>query len=44
MMLQRLIVLGDAVPQQLCDYANHQWRRPSVQQWINRKRPPLVGY
>ena len=44
MMLQRLIVLGDAMPQRLCDYANHQWRRPSVQQWINRKRPPLVGY
>src|ERR1700730_14110680 len=44
MMLQRLIVLGDAVPQQLSDYANHQWRRPSVQQWINRKRPALVGY
>ena len=44
MMLRRLIVLGDAVPQQLSDYANHQWRRPSVQQWINRKRPALVGY
>lgn len=35
---------ADPVPQRLCDYANHQWRRPSVQQWINRKRPPLVGY
>ena len=44
MMLQRLIVLGDAVPQHLSDYANNQWRRPSKQQWINRKRPPLVGY
>jgi glutathione S-transferase len=44
MMLQRLIVLGDPVPQRLIDYAAHQWRRPSVQQWIHKKRPPLVGY
>jgi glutathione S-transferase len=44
MMLQRLIVLGDPVPQRLIDYATHQWRRPSVVQWINKKRPPLVGY
>jgi glutathione S-transferase len=44
MMLQRLIVLGDPVPQRLIDYAAHQWRRPSVQQWIDRKRPALVEY
>jgi glutathione S-transferase len=44
MMLQRLIVLGDLVPQQLIDYAAQQWRRPSVQQWIHKKRPPLVEY
>jgi glutathione S-transferase len=44
MMLQRLIVLGDPVPQRLIDYAHNQWRRPSVQQWINKKRPPLVDY
>jgi glutathione S-transferase len=44
MMLQRLIVLGDPVPQRLIDYAAHQWQRPSVQQWIHRKRPPLVEY
>jgi glutathione S-transferase len=44
MMLQRLIVLGDPVPQRLIDYAALQWRRPSVQQWIHRKRPPLVDY
>jgi glutathione S-transferase len=44
MMLQRLVAHGDSVPQRLCDYANHQWRRASVQQWINRKRPPLIGY
>jgi glutathione S-transferase len=44
MMLQRLIALGDPVPQRLIDYANHQWRRPSVEQWILQKRPPLIGY
>jgi len=44
MMLQRLVVLGDPVPQRLIDYATHQWRRPSVEQWILKKRPPLIGY
>jgi glutathione S-transferase len=44
MMLQRLVVHGDPVPQRLVDYANHQWSRPSVQQWINHKRPPLIEY
>ena len=44
MMLQRLIVLGDPIPQRLIDYAALQWRRPSVQQWIHRTRPPLIGY
>ncbi len=41
MMLQRLITHGDPVPSRLLDYAAHQWRRPSVQRWINQKRPPL---
>jgi glutathione S-transferase len=44
MMLQRLVAHGDPVPQKLADYANHQWRRPSVQQWINHARPPLTEY
>jgi len=44
MMLQRLVAHGDTVPQQLVDYANRQWLRPSVQQWINLKRPPLTEY
>jgi glutathione S-transferase len=44
MMLRRLIVLGDPVPQRLIDYAAHQWQRPSVAQWILKKRPPLIGY
>jgi glutathione S-transferase len=44
MMLQRLIAHGDTVPARLTDYANRQWSRPSVQEWIRRKRPPLIGY
>jgi glutathione S-transferase len=44
MMLQRLVAHGDPVPQRLIDYASHQWRRPSVQRWIHKKRPPLVAY
>jgi glutathione S-transferase len=44
MMLQRLIALGDPIPQRLIDYAQHQWRRPSVQQWISKKRPVLTEY
>jgi glutathione S-transferase len=44
MMLQRLIVLGDPVPPRLVDYATLQWRRPTLQQWVQRARPPLVQY
>jgi glutathione S-transferase len=44
MMLQRLIVLGDPVPQRLVDYATLQWQRPAVQEWIRRARPPLVEF
>jgi glutathione S-transferase len=44
MMLQRLIAHGDPVPRRLVDYADRQWRRPSVQQWINHSRPPLTEY
>ena len=44
MMLQRLVVHGDPVPQRLVDYANYQWHRPTVQQWINHARPRLTEY
>ena len=44
MMLQRLIVLGDRVPQRLIDYATLQWRRPALQQWMHQARPALVEY
>lgn len=33
-MLNRLIVAGDEVPEQLKNYASFQWQRPSCQAWI----------
>lgn len=41
LMLNRLVLHGDPVPDRLAEYATRQWRRPSVQMWVNRKRPPL---
>jgi len=34
MMLQRLVRSGDEVPAKLKDYANAQWQREPVQQWL----------
>jgi glutathione S-transferase len=39
LMLNRLVMNGDSVPQRLQDYAAHQWQRPSVQRWVNLPRP-----
>ncbi len=41
MMLNRLIVHGDPVPDNLVAYATRHWQRQSVQQWANRPRPTL---
>lgn len=41
LMLNRLVLNGDRVPERLAAYARHQWQRPSVQLWVNRERPPL---
>jgi glutathione S-transferase len=38
LMLQRLIVNGDAVPPDLRTYAEYQWQRPSVRQWLDKVR------
>ncbi|HEX5276969.1 MAG TPA: glutathione transferase [Fluviicoccus sp.] len=34
LMLQRLLRAGDAVPERLAVYANSQWQRPAVQEWL----------
>lgn len=41
LMLNRLILNGDDVPQALVTYARRQWARPSVQEWVNIQRPAL---
>ncbi|MBE9138942.1 glutathione transferase [Nodosilinea sp. LEGE 07088] len=38
LMLNRLVLNGDPVPERLATYARHQWQRPSVQLWVNRQR------
>lgn len=40
LMLQRLALHGDPVPEKLRAYATRQWQRPSVQGWVNQSRPP----
>ncbi|MFC7421435.1 glutathione transferase [Iodobacter arcticus] len=37
LMLNRLIKNGDPVPTKLVNYANAQWQRASVQQWLKQK-------
>jgi glutathione S-transferase len=41
LMLNRLLLHGDPMPERLATYARRQWSRPSVQLWVNRARPPL---
>ena len=38
LMLNRLVMNGDAVPAKLAAYARQQWQRPSVQLWAKRER------
>ena len=41
LMLNRLVLAGDAVPARLAAYATRQWRHPAIQQWLAVDRPPL---
>jgi len=41
LMLNRLVMNGDAVPARLAEYARRQWQHPSVQRWVAFERPPL---
>ena len=38
LMLNRLVMNGDAVPERLKAYAAQQWERPSVQHWVQQER------
>jgi glutathione S-transferase len=39
-MLHRLILNADHVPDPLLHYAQAQWKRPCVQQFVDLPRPP----
>lgn len=41
LMLNRLVLHGDPVPESLAAYARRQWQRPTVQTWVNHSRPAL---
>lgn len=41
LMLNRLALHGDPVPEKLAAYAARQWQRPTVQRWVGQDRPPL---
>jgi glutathione S-transferase len=41
LMLNRLVLNGDAVPARLANYAARQWERASIQAWVSLPRPPL---
>lgn len=41
LMLNRLLLHGDPMPERLATYARGQWSRPSVQAWASKERPPL---
>lgn len=41
LMLNRLILNDDALPSALVKYAQRQWQRPTVQEWVKLQRPAL---
>lgn len=43
LMLNRLALHGDPVPEALLRYAHAQWQRPTVQEWVALQRPPLAS-
>lgn len=43
-MLQRLLINGEDVPEPLRSFAETQWRRPSVREFVDHVRIPYVPY
>jgi len=43
-MLHRLISNGDTVPEKLKKYAETQWNRPSISNYVKHERKPFVPY
>jgi glutathione S-transferase len=44
LMLHRLILNGHEVPAGIRKYAEAQWQRPSVREWVEHARPPYLAY
>ena len=44
LMLHRVILNGHEVPAGIRRYAEAQWQRPSVREWVDHARPPYVPY
>jgi glutathione S-transferase len=40
MMLQRLVKTNEPLPFRLFAFAEREWKRPSVQAYVNAERPP----
>jgi glutathione S-transferase len=38
LMLNRLVLNGDPVPEKLATYARYQWQRASVQEWVKKSK------
>jgi glutathione S-transferase len=43
-MIHRLLRNGDNVPDRVRVYAEHQWKRASVHEFVTRERVPYVAY
>jgi glutathione S-transferase len=41
LMLNRLALHGDELPNHLVEYAQRQWERPSVRSWVRHERPAI---
>lgn len=44
LMLHRMMMNGDSLDPLLVEYAQTQWKRPSVQKFVGVKRPPFISY
>jgi glutathione S-transferase len=42
-MLCRLVLNGDRVPDELANYAKRQWQRPAVQAWVSTPQRNCIG-
>lgn len=41
LMLNRLVLNGDAIPRHLAEYATRQWQLPAIREWVGFQRPAI---